>query len=562
MFPRLSRPRVSTVVAPIVGAFAVTSSFLAPAAQPVASAATAPVASSAQGSCIALASLSLPNTMINSAVGTPTGDIPPPLPGFPPTPVVATCRVHATVMTPGAGDHIGVDVWMPVSGWNGRFQGVGGSGFVANDFNEMAAAVDAGYSAAGTDAGHTSQSPVPSLDGSFALDASGHLNRALIEDFAYRGVHDLAVVGKALSAAYYGAPANYAYWNGCSTGGRQGMAEAQRYPSDFNGILAGAPAINWQKYVPASLWPELVMQRSGDLLPQCKFDAFQAAAIKACDSLGDGVVDGVIGDPFECHFDPHSLVGTSTPCGTITAQDADVVARIAAGPRTTSGGFLWYGLTWGAPFAGPVSNPFDGLANTTTSGNKTVGVPFPLVLQYLGTWVQRNPPVPQGTWDWTTTTYRRFDELFQQSVDMYGNVMGTDDPNLRAFKKSGGKLIMWHGLADQLIFPQGTINYYNRVQRFMGGTPEATDFARLFLAPGVTHCGLFAPGPVPADPLGQLVQWVENDKAPASLDGVIRDSSGAVIATRPICEYPDIAHYDGQGATTSASSFSCRQPPA
>ena len=251
------------------------------------------------------------------------------------------------------------------------------------------------------------------------------------------------------------------------TGGRQGLAEAQRYPNDFDGILAGAPAINWQKYVPASLWPELVMQRSGDFLPQCKFDAFQAAAIKACDSLGDGVVDGVIGDPLACHFDPRTLVGTSTPCGTITAQDADIVAKIVAGPRTTGGEFLWYGLTWGAPFAGPVENPFDGLANTTTSGGKRVGVPFPLVLQYMGTWVQRNPPVPQGTWDWTTTTYRRFDQLFQQSVEMYGKVMGTDDPDLRAFKQVRRQVdhVAWTrrpvdfpaGI-DQLLQPRATVD--------------------------------------------------------------------------------------------------------
>lgn len=557
------RPRMSIFVASVTASLAIGSTFTAPAAQTFAFAATAPLASNAlaaaAGSCPSLTSLSLPNTTINSAAITPAGNLPPPFPGFPPTPVVETCRVHATVTTPGAGDHIGIDVWMPVSGWNGRFQGVGGSGFVANDVNEMAAAVDAGYSAAGTDAGHTSQSPFPPLDGSFALDSTGHLNWTLIEDFAYRGVHDLAVVGKAVTAAFYGSRATFAYWNGCSTGGRQGMAEAQRYPSDFNGILAGAPAINWQKYVPASLWPELVMQRTGDFLPQCKFDAFQAAAINACDSLGDGVVDGVIGDPLRCQFDPHSLVGTSTPCGTITAQDAEVVAKIVAGPRTTSGNFLWYGLTWGAPFAGPVANPFSGLANTTTSGGKTIGAPFPLVLQYLGTWVQRNPPVPEGTWDWTTTTYDQFDQLFQQSVEMFGAVMGTDNPDLRGFKTAGGKLVMWHGLADQLIFPQGTINYYNRVQRLMGGTDDTTDFARLFLAPGVTHCGLFAPGPVPEDPLGQLVQWVENGKAPASLNGVVRDPTGAVTATRPICEYPNVAAYNGHGPTTAASSFTCRR---
>jgi feruloyl esterase len=181
----------------------------------------------------------------------------------------------------------------------------------------------------------------------------------------------------------------------------------------------------------------------------------------------------------------------------------------------------------------------------------------------MGTWVQRNPPVPQGTWDWATTTFSRFDQLFEQSVEMYGKVMGTDNPDLRAFERSGGKLLIWHGLADQLIFPQGSINYYNRVQRLIGSTRETADFARLFLAPGVTHCGLFAPGPVPDDPLGQLVQWVENDKAPASLNGVVRDATtGAVTETRPICMYPNVAQYVGHGPTTDAASFECRRSAA
>ena len=453
---------------------------MAPSAQAFALAAASPPVSgalAAPGSCASLTSLSLPNTTINSAVDTPAGTIPPPFPGFPPTSVVATCRVHATVTTPGVTDQIGIDVWLPVSGWNGRFQGVGGGGYKADDPNEMAAAVDAGYSAAGTDAGHTSASPVPFFDGSFAFDSEGRLNWPLIQDFSYRGVHDAAILGKAVTAAYYGSQAKFSYWNGCSTGGRQGMAEAQRYPSDFNGILVGAPAINWQKYVPASLWPQLVMQRSGDFLPQCKFAAFQAAAIQACDSLGDGVVDGVIGDSLSCKFDPNSLIGTSTPCGTITAQDADVVKKIVAGARSTSGDFLWYGLQWGATFAGDF--PGTGLANTTNVGGALVGAPFPLILEHLGTWVQQNPPVPAGTWDWTTTTYEKFDQLFQQSVEMYGNVIGTDNPDLSGFKKAGGKLMIWHGQADQLIFPQGSINYYTRVQKAMGGRDDTNDFARL-----------------------------------------------------------------------------------
>ena len=546
------RRRVSAVMIPVLAALIVAST-MAASAQAFGGATgsrPASVALAAADSCAGLTSLSLAHTTINSAVVAPAETVQPPIPGLglPPAPVVATCRVHATVTTPGADDRIGVDVWMPVSGWNGRFQGVGGSAFLAGHPYFMVGAVDAGYAAAVTDAGNTASSP---FDGSFALDSNGQLNWPLIKDFAYRGVHDLAVVGKAVTAAYYGSRARFSYWNGCSTGGRQGLAEAQRYPADFDGILAGAPAINWHKYVPASLWPQLVMLRSGDFLPQCKFSAFQAAAIKACDALGDGVVDGVIGDPLACHFNPRSLVGTSTPCGTITAQDAAVVAKIWQGARSTTGKFLWYGLEPGASFAG--------IANTVTANGQTVGAPFPLILEYLGTWVQQNPPVPTGTWDWTTTTYARFDRLFQQSVRLFGDVMGTDNPDLRGLRNAGGKLLIYHGLADQLIFPQGTINYYRRVQQATGGSE---DFARLFLAPGMAHCA-GGPGAQPDNPLNQLVDWVEHGNAPTSLNGVIRDpSTGAVTATRPICLYPKVATYTGSGPTTQASSFTCRRTKA
>jgi len=496
--------------------------------------------------CGSLTSLALANTVINSAVDTPAGTVPGVFPGAPPTPVVETCRVHATVTSPGVNDQIGVDVWMPVSGWKGRFQGVGGGGYSTGNPNSLAGPVDAGFSAAVTDGGHTGTS---SFTGSFALNSSGRLNWPLIEDFSYRGLHDLAVVGKAVTAAFYGTAASFSYWNGCSTGGRQGLAEAQRYPTDYNGILSAAPAINWQKFIPAELWPELVMLRGGDVLPQCKLLAFQTAAINACDKVGDGVVDGVIGDPLSCRFDPATLVGTDTPCGPITAQDAAIVARIVAGPRTTDGTFLWYGLTWGTSFSG--------LANTTTSGSTTVPAPFPIALAHLGTWVQENPPVSLGgTWDWTTTTFDQYDQLFQQSVEMYSTVIGTDNPDLRAFKRAGGKLVDWHGLADQLIFPQGSINYYQRVEETLGGVGRTRDFARLFLAPGVAHCA-GGPGPQPDSPLNAVMDWVEHGKAPETLSGVVRGPSG-VTQTRPICLFPSVAVYKGHGDPTVASSFVCR----
>jgi feruloyl esterase len=244
------------------------------------------------------------------------------------------------------------------------------------------------------------------------------------------------------------------------------------------------------------------------------------------------------------------LVGTSTACGTITAQDAAVVEKIVQGPRTTTGDFLWYGLTWGTSFSG--------LANSVPPPNGTTPSPFIIALAHMGTWVQQNPPVQLGgTWDWTTLTYDRYDELFQQSVDLFSNVIGTDSPDLTAFKDAGGKLIIWHGLADQLIFPQGSINYYQRVEAFNGGKGNTKDFARLFLAPGVAHCA-GGPGPQPDNPLNALMAWVEQHQAPKEVTGVIRNSSGAVIETRPICMYPFVAAYKGNGDPVDKSSFVCR----
>jgi hypothetical protein len=492
-------------------------------------------------SCESLKTLSLQNTVIESASITPASKIAA-APGARAAEVPATCRVHAAVLHPGANDSIGVDVWMPVEGWNGRFEGVGGGGYSGGNPNSMAGSVQDGYAAATTDTGHATMS------GGFAIDANGHLNWTLIRDFSYVALHDLAVVGKAVTAAFYGSPAKYSYWNGCSTGGRQGLAEAQRYPEDYNGILSAAPAINWSRFIPAEFWPELVMLQEKDFVPQCKLTEFQSAALKACDVLGDGVADGVIGNPLECKFDSKVLIGTSTSCGTITAQDAAVVEKIFTGPRSTTGQFLWYGLTPGTSFAG--------LAGTNDKGGTTSGAPFPIALEHIRLWLLQNP-----TWDWTTATYDQFEQLFQQSVEEYTNVIGTDNPDLSEFKNTGGKLLIWHGLSDQLIFPQGTINYYDRMTRFMGGPTKTLDFARLFLAPGVGHCA-GGPGPQPDKPFNTLVEWVEHGRAPAALNGVIRDKTGAATATRPICLYPKIAAYKGRGPTTTASSFVCRSSAA
>jgi Tannase and feruloyl esterase len=456
----------------------------------------------------------------------------PPLTGLPPF-----CDVKLT-QTDAAGNPIHTEVWLP-STWNGRFQGVGGGVYACGPFfNAMAPAIQGGYASAATDCGVP---PADILTGAWALRSDGTLNMPLIDDFGFAGIHDMSVAGKAVTQAYYPSPLRFSYFNGCSTGGREGLMEAQRYPADYDGIVSGAPAINWTRFIPAEIWPELVMKESGDFLPACKENAFTESAVQACANT-----DGVITNPDACDWNPAKLVGFVTPCGVITSQDAAVMTKIWQGPETTQGRRLWYGLERGASLSG--------LAATTTTNGVTTPNPFPVPVAWLGTWLQKNP-----SWDWHTLTYAQFDTLFQQSVSEFSDVIATDNPDLSAFRKDGGKIVIWHGLADQLIFPQGTVNYYQRVQQAMGG-PAATDsFARLFLAPGAQHCASGAgPAPGPGQALGAVVRWVEHGTAPTSILGTTTDpATGVVTDSRPICLYPKFARYTGHGSTTEASSFAC-----
>jgi feruloyl esterase len=480
--------------------------------------------------------LHLPQVTVDSASLNTTGSFT--APGQPPlTGLPAFCDVALTQTDP-AGNAIHIEVWLPGS-WNGRFQGVGGGVYACGPFfSATAAAIKGGYASAATDCGVP---PADALTGAWALRSDGNLNLPLIDDFSFAGIHDMSVAGKAVTQVYYPSPLRFSYFNGCSTGGREGLMEAQRYPADYNGIMAGAPAINWTKFIPAEIWPELVMKESNDFLPSCKENAFAESAVQAC-----GTTDGVITNPSACDWNPAKLVGFVTPCGVITAQDAAVMTKIWPGPETTHGQPLWYGLERGASLAG--------LAATTTTSGVTTGNPFPVAVAWLGTWLQKNP-----AWDWHTLTYAQFDSLFSQSVSEFSDAIATDNPDLSAFRKDGGKILIWHGLADQLIFPQGTVNYYQRVQQVMGG-PAATDaFARLFLAPGAQHCASAA-GPAPAQPLNAVVAWVEHGTAPASILGTTTDpATGVVTDSRPLCRYPRFARYTGHGSTTDAASFVCAQ---
>jgi feruloyl esterase len=288
------------------------------------------------------------------------------------------------------------------------------------------------------------------------------------------------------------------------------------------------------------------MNQQKDHPTSCEFNAFIQAAIAACDS-GDQVNGGIIDQPDACGFDPRTLIGAKVICDgttlTITAADADVVSRIWQGPNL-NGLPLWYGLPKGAPI--------DQLAGTTTAadGSRT-GMPFPIADAWIRYFLKQQP-----SFDTATITYTQFAQLFAQSRIEYNQIIGTDSPDLTAFRNTGGKMITWHGLADPVIFPQGTVNYYQRVQAITGGASNLDSFYRLFLAPGVGHCGLTGNGPVPTDALTAVVNWVEKGQAPATLPAATVDSTGGVI-TRNLCPYPKAARYNGSGDPNSAANYTC-----
>ena len=466
------------------------------------------------------------------------------------TKVPAHCEVTLNLTHEGVGDDVKVVVWLPSSDWNGRFQGTGGggysTGFMLGAFTQfltlgtavqtLPGAVQQGYAAAATDGGigFNPITPAP-----WALKADGTVNKELLTNFASRSIHDMTVAAKQVVTTFYGTPPSYSYFNGCSNGGRQALMEAQRHPTDYDGIIASAPAAAIDRFAPAGLWPQVVMNEAGRFPGSCVFNAFNDAAVHACDN-DDKVADGIISRPAECGFDPRSMIGKQVKCGlqkkTITAEDAEIVRRIWQGPVSADGEPLGSGL--------PKQADFNVLA-----GNS----PIALVEDWTKYFVEKDP-----SFDSSTITPERLEEVIRQSYAEYGDIVGADDPDLSAFKNAGGKMITWHGHADPVIFAQGSVDYYQQVQKAMGGAQETSSFYRLFLAPGVGHCGLLgAGGPVPNDALVELVNWVEKGQAPATLPATVKKEGSDITVTRNLCAYPQVASYKGQGDPNSADSYHC-----
>ncbi|WP_020562099.1 tannase/feruloyl esterase family alpha/beta hydrolase [Methylosarcina fibrata] len=438
-----------------------------------------------------------------------------------------------------------IHIWigLPTGGnWNGRLQSEGGSVYAG--INTIPASTASGYVGITTDTGHTSIYSDPSvapLDGSFAMSSPGNPNIPLQMDFAYRSIHLMAVIGKQLTQAFYGTPPGYSYFNGCSTGGRQGLAMAQRYPEDYDGILAGAPAIHFDRFQAAMIWPQMAsrLENGGAVTPD-KLTLATNAAVAACDDL-DGVVDGVLTDPRDCTYGAEELASagcTASDNTCLTASEAAAINKIWYGSTNEKKNKrLWYGEVRGtdlSALAGPD--------------------PFQVAIEQPRYWVYFDP-----SWDWQVLDYSNFKAFFDKTIDqMKEGGTATDNPDLAVFRDHGGKLILWHGFADQLIMPEGTIDYYDKVVNKLGGDyPHAQEFARLFMAPGVAHCGYgINTGPLPQNPFDYVVNWVENGVAPETILASKAITSGT--QTRPLCPYPNVAVYSGQGSTDNAANFECK----
>lgn len=484
--------------------------------------------------CESLASLALPDTTIMLTQDVPAGAFTLPakpginpmaaLEGVAPKDLPAFCRV-AIRLKPSSDSDIKVEVWMPAAGWNGKFMAVGNGGWAGTiSYQLMAEPLSRGYATASTDTGHEGDTG----GGRFA---QGHPEK--VTDFAYRAVHEMTVKAKAVIAAYYGQNPKRSYWNGCSTGGKQGLKEAQRFPEDFDGIVAGAPANHWVHLSASSLWfSQAVLATEASFIPASKFPVIHRAALAACDAR-DGVKDGVIGNPQRCTFDPQEI-----ECTGVDGPDCLTAAQVVAARK----------------IYGPITNPrtkaliFPGLLPGSELGWAVVAGPqaVPIAADYFKYVVFKNPD-----WDFQTFDFDKDLALADRTDD---GLIAATDPNLREFFGHGGKLLQYHGWSDPLISPVNSVNYYSSVMDAMGAA-AVKDSYRLFMMPGMNHCS-GGDGPDHFDSIEVIEQWVEQGKAPEQIIAShLRD--GKVDRTRPLCPYPQVAAYTGTGSTDDSKNFVC-----
>jgi feruloyl esterase len=485
------------------------------------------------GPCESLASLDLKETQITVAAVVPAGTFKPTKEFFSPVPpdtytaLPAFCRVAGSI-SPTPDSHIAFEVWLPIDGWNRKLVAVGNGGYSGEIwFPFMARPLAAGYAAAGTDTGHAGSA----VDASFALR---HPQKVV--DFGFRAVHELALKSKAITVAFYGSPPRRAYWSGCASGGRQGLMEAQRFPTDFDGIVAGAPANYMTRLSARYVVVSQTIRKDGGLIPPEKLPMLHRAVLDACDVI-DGVKDDVIENPLRCSFDPASLkctAGDAPNCLT-AAQVASAAAMYRPLINPLTAVRLFPGVSPGSE-------------NLWATGvGAMVPQPMPLatgIFEYI--------VFKKKGWDWTTFDVAR--DMTKVEVDA-GPTLDAIDPNLTAYFDRGGKLLQYHGWSDPGIPPLNSIGYYENVRAALDD-PDLDRSYRLFMVPGMGHCA-GGDGPNQFDALGALDLWMETGKPPDSIVATHSDADGVVDRTRPLCPYPKVAIYHGDGSTDDAANFTC-----
>jgi len=460
-------------------------------------------------------------------------------------PNVAYCQVNLLYGT-NDNQNINIRVGLPLNSldgggtggvqgaWNGRTQGIGGGGCSGN--LTVTGPVNAGYVGSGTDTGH---GPAD-FNCEAGVNEDGTYNLQFIQDFIRNAIKQQVLFSKKIARTYYGMKPAYNYWNGCSTGGRQGYLLAQELGGELDGILANAPAIYWTRFQTAQMWGQIVMKELvGGPIDAAKLNQATASAVLACDAA-DGVPDGVIDDPRSCKFSAKANIcdpAAPTP-NCLTAAEAEAIDKIWDGPRNAKDNKIWFGLDRGTQLGGPFS----------------LNGPTPF---FLGV-TQFHWNEHDRTFDWQTVDIDGYAQVAQDGSRNIADVTDTFG-NLDSFKRHGGKLLTFVGANDQLIHPRGVINYYRQMASRYGKRDEPDferlqRFYRLFRGPGVAHCAGGA-GPQPQNLFNALVDWVENDVAPEKILAQKLIPGG--VQTRPLCPYPQTAIYKGHGSTDDASNFRC-----
>jgi feruloyl esterase len=457
------------------------------------------------------------------------------------------CRVQA-FSAPSKDSHIGIEVWLPdVANWNGKFLAAGNPGFIGSlSSGGLAQTMQRGYVSAGTDTGHVDSD----MNSGFQW-AIGHPEKWA--DWGYRAVHEMAVLTKALAKAYYGKPIKYSYWNSCHNGGNQGLNEAQRYPEDFDGIVANDPAFYISHLQAGSLYVSWVNLKDGPKVPgyitPAKIEVLHKAAMAACDEM-DGLKDGLIGDPTKCKFDPADIQCKGADAeNCLTAAQVDTARKIYEGAKFKDGTPIYSGFERGSEL------------NWNFMIEDGRG-PFSVNINYFKGMVFENK-------DWDFHAFD-VDKDTRLAIQKTGKYVDGSNPDLKPFKKAGGKIIMvssWNSLA---LPNRSYVEYYQNVEKAVGGRQQTQDFARMFAIPGGSGCVGFGGTGEDFNAFDALQKWVEEKKAPDKIIVQYREAGsrgaggmgggGKVTRTRPVCPYPQVAKYKGSGDIDDAANFTCAEP--